>query len=149
MVALLVFLLAIPTKTLGFTCTAFFFFSTIFLCWVFLCWLPNTPLASTEMPVFKACLPACLRMGVAWRIIFFMTRPNPCPLWYAAPAYTGIPLPYIFTKWTDVYVVENEVLRSTSQLQMVCWHRHDPLYWFRWSGRFSFAVARSARFHKF
>ena len=149
MVALLVFLLAIPTKTLGFTCTAFFFFSTIFLCWVFLCWLPNTPLASTEMPVFKACLPACLRMGVAWRIIFFMTRPNPWPFWYAAPAYTGIPLPYIFTKWTDVYVVKNEVLRSTSQLQMVRWHRHDPLYWFRWSGRFSFAVARSARFRKF
>ena len=40
-----------------------------------------TPLATTEMPVLNACRPACLRRGVARRMMFFITPPRPYPLW--------------------------------------------------------------------
>ena len=42
---------------------------------------PIIPLATTEMPVRSACQPACLRRGVARRMMFFITPPRPYPLW--------------------------------------------------------------------
>ena len=38
------------------------------------------PLAITEIPVFKACRPACFSRGVALRMMFFIMPPSPCPL---------------------------------------------------------------------
>ena len=38
---------------------------------------PLTPFATTKIPVLSACCPPCLRRGVAWLRMFFMTRPRP------------------------------------------------------------------------
>ena len=43
--------------------------------------VPVIPSVIADIPLCKACRPACLRRGVACRMIFFRTRPTPCPLW--------------------------------------------------------------------
>ena len=54
---------------------------SLFLGERFLLGPPIIPLATTEIPVRSACRPACLRRGVARRMMFFITPPRPYPLW--------------------------------------------------------------------
>ena len=51
------------------------------------------PLTTVSIPLFKARLPAFFSSGTADRNKPLTTWPNPYPLWYLAPANTGIPRP--------------------------------------------------------